>query len=62
MQRGLVLISCNGTRLGYGFAGVRPFIKTLLQGARVPEPTELPEIASVTQEGTTIEGCGPNTR
>jgi phospholipid/cholesterol/gamma-HCH transport system substrate-binding protein len=62
VQRGLVLISCNGARLGYGVAGVKPFIKTLLQGARVPEPTELPEIASVTQEGTTIEGCGPNTR
>jgi phospholipid/cholesterol/gamma-HCH transport system substrate-binding protein len=62
VQRGLVLISCNGSRLGYGVAGVRPFIKTLLQGARVPEPTELPEIPSVTQEGTTIEGCGPNTR
>ncbi len=62
VQRGLVLISCNGSRLGYGVAGVKPFIKTLLQGARVPEPTELPEIAGVTQEGTTIEGCGPNTR
>jgi len=62
VQRGLVLISCNGARLGYGLAENKPFIKTHLQGARVPRPTELPEIASVTQEGTTIEGCGPNTR
>jgi phospholipid/cholesterol/gamma-HCH transport system substrate-binding protein len=62
VQRGVVLISCNGSRLGYGVAGAKPFIKTLLQGARVPEPTELPEIPSVTKEGTTIEGCGPNTK
>ena len=44
VQRGLVMISCNGASLGYGVAGAKPFLKTLLQAARVPKANELPEI------------------
>jgi phospholipid/cholesterol/gamma-HCH transport system substrate-binding protein len=57
--RGIVLISCNGASLGYAAAEAKPFLKTLLQAARVPRAKELPEIAS---GAPGIEGCGPNSK
>lgn len=57
VQRGLILISCNGTELAYGISGEKPFIKTLLLGANVPKKTELPTIPPVSAGAT---GCGPN--
>jgi phospholipid/cholesterol/gamma-HCH transport system substrate-binding protein len=43
VQRGIVLISCTGASLGYGFVELKPFLKTLLQGASVPRAEEIPE-------------------
>jgi phospholipid/cholesterol/gamma-HCH transport system substrate-binding protein len=40
--RGLVMISCTGASLGYGFADLRPNLKTLLQTANVPRAEEIP--------------------
>jgi phospholipid/cholesterol/gamma-HCH transport system substrate-binding protein len=55
--RSLILISCNGASLGYSLAETKPYIKTLLQGARVPKANELPEIpADPKFPGF---GCGP---
>ena len=55
IQRGLVLISCNGTVLAYGISGNKPFIKSLLLGANVPKASELPTIAPA---GPGLSGCG----
>jgi len=44
LQRGLIMISCNGADLGYGAAASKPFLLTILQGARVPRANELPSI------------------
>jgi phospholipid/cholesterol/gamma-HCH transport system substrate-binding protein len=47
--RGLVLISCNGSLLGYGVvAPTKPFLKTLLQVANIPQPEEIPVKSSPT--------------
>jgi phospholipid/cholesterol/gamma-HCH transport system substrate-binding protein len=40
--RSLVLISCTGADLGYGLAGIKPFLKTLLQVLNVPRKEEIP--------------------
>ncbi len=40
--RSLVLISCTGADLGYGLAGIKPFLKTLLQVTNVPRKEEIP--------------------
>jgi phospholipid/cholesterol/gamma-HCH transport system substrate-binding protein len=48
--RGLVLISCTGADLGYGFAGLRPFLKTLLQTINLPQSEEIP-VSFPTKEG-----------
>ncbi|MGE5280843.1 MAG: MlaD family protein [Chloroflexota bacterium] len=59
IQRGLVMISCNGSDLGYGAARIKPFLEALLEGANVPRKTELPTIPpDPKSEGAT--GCGPN--
>ncbi len=55
--RGLILISCNGTDLGYGFAAQKPWILTVLQGANVPRKTELPPIAE--DKRFAGHSCGP---
>jgi phospholipid/cholesterol/gamma-HCH transport system substrate-binding protein len=47
--RGLVLISCNGSLLGYGtVAPIKPFLKTLLQAANIPQAEEIPVASSPT--------------
>ncbi|HEU4392853.1 MAG TPA: MlaD family protein [Solirubrobacterales bacterium] len=40
--RSLVMISCTGADLGYGAAGIKPFLKTLLQVTNVPRKEEIP--------------------
>jgi phospholipid/cholesterol/gamma-HCH transport system substrate-binding protein len=40
--RGIILISCTGADLGYGAAGILPFVKTLLQTTNVPRKEEIP--------------------
>jgi phospholipid/cholesterol/gamma-HCH transport system substrate-binding protein len=59
ISRNLLMISCNGTFLAYGFAKERPYIQSLLSGANVPRKGQLPPIAS----DPTFPGhdCGPGT-
>jgi len=60
IQRSVLLISCTGAVLGYPLADLKPFLKTILQGARVPRPTELPFIpADPEAEKAGVPGCGP---
>ena len=58
--RSLVLISCHGASLGYSLAENKPYIKTLLQGARLPKAKELPKIES--DPRFPGFGCGPETK
>jgi phospholipid/cholesterol/gamma-HCH transport system substrate-binding protein len=60
IQRGLVLISCNGTELGYPFARTKPYIEMLLRGANVPRKTELPTVPPDPESPQGTTGCGPN--
>lgn len=57
VQRALVLISCNGSGLGWSLVRGEPYLKTLLQGANVPKPDEMPSVP----EDKRSEGrfCGP---
>ena len=59
VRRGLVLLTCNGARLGFGFAEARPFLKTVLQAANIPDAASLPEIPA--DPTFPIAGCGPST-
>jgi phospholipid/cholesterol/gamma-HCH transport system substrate-binding protein len=60
IQRSLILISCNGTDLAYGLTSEKPYLQTLLQGARIPRKGELPPIAS-DPESVPPRPCGPGT-
>jgi phospholipid/cholesterol/gamma-HCH transport system substrate-binding protein len=43
ISRGVALLSCTGSVFAYGaVAPIKPYIKTLLQGLRIPEPDEIP--------------------
>jgi len=57
IQRGLVMLSCNGSELAYGISGDKPFIRNLLLGAHIPKKSELPTIPP---ESEGLTGCGPN--
>jgi phospholipid/cholesterol/gamma-HCH transport system substrate-binding protein len=59
IQRGLIMISCNGSVLAYGISGEKPFIKSLLLGANVPKPSALPTIPP--EPGSELSGCGADT-
>ncbi|MEZ5076560.1 MAG: MlaD family protein [Solirubrobacterales bacterium] len=51
LLRGLVVVSCTGSSLGYEALGpLSPFLMTLLRVARVPRPDEIP--VSYTESGT----------
>jgi phospholipid/cholesterol/gamma-HCH transport system substrate-binding protein len=43
VQRGLVMVSCNAALLAHGFSLTYPYVKALLQGARIPDEKEIPE-------------------
>jgi phospholipid/cholesterol/gamma-HCH transport system substrate-binding protein len=58
LGRSLILISCNGSDLGYEAAGILPLIKTVLQGANIPRPNQLPEIKADPRFPNSE--CGPN--
>jgi phospholipid/cholesterol/gamma-HCH transport system substrate-binding protein len=60
VQRGLVMITCNGAYLGYGFAANNPYLKTLLQGARIPRANQLPSIPA--EKSTPTIFCGPESK
>jgi phospholipid/cholesterol/gamma-HCH transport system substrate-binding protein len=49
--RGTVMITCTGASLGYGLAGVKPFLKTLLQTTNVPRAEEIPVTAAHAENG-----------
>lgn len=59
IQRGLILISCNGSELGYPAARNKPYLEFLLRGSNVPRKTELPTIPP-DPESENATGCGPN--
>ncbi len=59
ISRSLVMISCNGTSLAYGFATDKPYIQSLLNGANVPRKGQLPPIAS--DKSFLGHDCGPET-
>ena len=59
VQRGLVMISCTGSSLAYGLAGIKPFIKTILQSIRIPRTNQLPAIPADPSNPTI--SCGPGT-
>jgi phospholipid/cholesterol/gamma-HCH transport system substrate-binding protein len=42
ITRGVAMLSCNGSFLGYGLIPLKPFLRTLVQGARIPSPEEIP--------------------
>jgi phospholipid/cholesterol/gamma-HCH transport system substrate-binding protein len=44
IQRGMIMLTCNGSNLAYGFALTRKFLQTQLEVANVPRPKELPDI------------------
>jgi phospholipid/cholesterol/gamma-HCH transport system substrate-binding protein len=42
ITRGVAMLSCNGSELAYGIAPLKPYLETLLQGLRIPSPSEIP--------------------
>jgi phospholipid/cholesterol/gamma-HCH transport system substrate-binding protein len=42
ISRGVALLSCNGSELAYGLTPLKPYLRTILQGARIPSPEEIP--------------------
>jgi phospholipid/cholesterol/gamma-HCH transport system substrate-binding protein len=42
ITRGVAMLSCNGSELAYGIAPRKPYLQTLVQGLRIPEPKEIP--------------------
>ena len=57
--RGLIMITCNGSDLAYGVAPIKPYLNTILQGARIPAPGQLPPIAADPRSGPNGSECGP---
>jgi phospholipid/cholesterol/gamma-HCH transport system substrate-binding protein len=43
LTRGVAMLSCNGSYLGYGLIPLKPYLRTLVQGARIPSPEEIPD-------------------
>lgn len=42
ISRGVLMLSCNGSFLGYGLIPLKPYLRTLAQGGRIPTPEEIP--------------------
>lgn len=42
IARGVAMLSCNGSFLGYGLIPLKPYLRTLVQGVRIPTPEEIP--------------------
>jgi phospholipid/cholesterol/gamma-HCH transport system substrate-binding protein len=60
LLRGTVMFSCNASRLAFGIAPRKPYLQTILQGAHLPSPKELPPIPPDPQVFG-LAGCGPGT-
>lgn len=48
LLRSMAMISCNGAFLAHSAAALKPFLKTVLQGARIPAPEEIPDASNPT--------------
>jgi phospholipid/cholesterol/gamma-HCH transport system substrate-binding protein len=56
--RNQAMLSCTGTNLAYGVAGlIKPYLLTVLQALRIPSATELPPIP--VDSGSPEVRCGP---
>lgn len=42
IARSVLMLSCNGSYLGYGLIPLKPYLRTLAQGSRIPTPEEIP--------------------
>jgi phospholipid/cholesterol/gamma-HCH transport system substrate-binding protein len=42
ISRAVLMLSCNGSYLGYGLIPNKPYLQTLTQGTRIPKPEEIP--------------------
>jgi phospholipid/cholesterol/gamma-HCH transport system substrate-binding protein len=42
ISRAVLMLSCNGSYLGYGLIPRKPYLQTLTQGVRIPRPEEIP--------------------
>jgi phospholipid/cholesterol/gamma-HCH transport system substrate-binding protein len=42
ITRGIAMLSCNGSYLGYGLIPLKPYLRTVVQGLRIPTPEEIP--------------------
>jgi phospholipid/cholesterol/gamma-HCH transport system substrate-binding protein len=42
ISRAVAMLTCNGSELAYGATAIKPYLRTFLQGARLPEVTEIP--------------------
>ena len=60
MQRGLVMISCNGASLGYGFAEPQPLPEDPPAGSTIPRANQLPAIPAEPETPTIF--CGPEAK
>ena len=58
IQRAALLISCNGSVLARGATEIQPYLKTIVQSARVPLPNEIPTVPPHPNSG--VPGCGPD--
>lgn len=60
VRRGLVMLTCKGTYLGYGFVELQQLLKTILQGANVPRAADLPPIPADAE--LPQASCGPGVK
>lgn len=59
LLRSSAIVSCNASRLAFNIAPRKPYLQTILQGARIPAPKELPSIPGDPQ-AIGLAGCGPD--
>jgi phospholipid/cholesterol/gamma-HCH transport system substrate-binding protein len=60
IRRVLAMFTCNGAYLAAGVAAIKPQIKTVLQGANIPRPKDLPPIAA--DKSNPAAFCGPGSQ
>lgn len=60
VQRVVTMITCNGSYLAKGLTASLPYLKTLIEAARIPRPDQLPLIPSDPKlQNKEISQCGP---
>jgi phospholipid/cholesterol/gamma-HCH transport system substrate-binding protein len=58
VQRALAMITCNGTNLAKGITAESPYLKTIIEAARIPRAKEIPSIPPDPASHTPYF-CGP---